>query len=391
MGVGAVHRLRGACLAISALMLVTRANAETQFLPTLRLSAEERYDDSPLLRTPSGSGQMITKLSPQVGFTVNNETVDSSGWYAADFLYRHAYRTTDVDHRAAFSLDDKVTRAFELITKANFWRVSDPTALPRLGVARTLSPIMYGRAEISAKIGLSERLSLDPGYRFEGAKIYEPGRPGGTAHTPFVELWYRATRRADVGAEYRFQYFAFGPQTADANGLFAAYRYRLGRHTLFTAHAGPVFFREHASDGRSGFLPMVQLELTHGIGRFDVGVTAGHDIVGASGFTNVLWADYGSIALGYRLFEPFRIFGAAAYFRNGFAPNENWFAFNFGTPHAGTAQGYSVDAGLEWQPNKVVAVQGVFDRYDQVAGGDALAGVNLARNIGLIRLVLTAL
>ena len=393
MGAGSVQRARAGCVAFAMLLIGARAAGETQVVPTLRLSAEERYDDDALLRSsPQGAGQMITKLSPQIGLNVSDETLETGGWYAADFLFRHGSHTTDLDHRAAYTFDKKFSRTFELDSHLNFWRVSDPTALPRLGMARSLSPIMYGRGQVSAKIGLSERLWLHPGYRFEGAKIYEPGRPGGTAHTPFVELWYRITRRADLGAEYRFQYFGFGPQSADANGIFAAYRYRLARHTVFTAHAGPVFFREYATGGNRGFLPMVQLELTHGIGgRFDIGLAIGHDIVGATGFTNVLWADYGSLALSYKISEPFRIFGAAAYFRNGFAPNNDWTAFNFGTPRAGTSQGYSVGGGLEWRASSVVSVQGAFERFDQVAAPDALAGVNLSRNIGSIRLVLTAL
>src|SRR5260370_33752780 len=165
MGAGSVQKVRAGCLAFAMLLIGGRAAGEAQVVPTLRLAAEERYDDDALLRTsPQGGGPMITKLSPQIGLNVSDETLETGGWYAADFLFRHGSHTTDLDHRAAYTFDKKFSRTFELDSHLNFWRVSDPTALPRLGMARALAPIMDARAEISAHIALSERLVLHPEY-----------------------------------------------------------------------------------------------------------------------------------------------------------------------------------------------------------------------------------
>src|SRR5260370_41721494 len=110
-----------------------------------------------------------------------------------------------------------------------------------------------------------------------------------------------------------------------------------------------------------------------------MGLDMGHAIVGARGFTNVRWGDYGSLALSYKISEPFRIFGAAAYFRNGFAPNRDWTAFNFGTPHSGTAQGYSVGAGLEWRGGWGGAGGGAIGLHCQGGGPGARWGLHLSR------------
>src|SRR5260370_22683522 len=111
-----------------------------------------------------------------------------------------------------------------------------------------------------------------------------------------------------------------------------------------------------------------------------MGLDMGHAIVGARGFTNVRWGDYGSLALSYKISEPFRIFGAAAYFRNGFAPNRDWTAFNFGTPHSGTAQGYRVGGGLEWRGRGVVSVLGGFRPYDKMPVPGAFVALRISGN-----------
>src|SRR5260370_24304819 len=149
MGEGSVQKVRAGCLAFAMLLIGARAAGETQVVPTLRLAAEERYDDDALLRTsPQGAGQMITKLSPQIGLNVSDETLETGGWYAADFLFRHGSHTTDLDHRAALTFDNKFSRTFELDSQLNFWPVCDPTALPPPRLAHPPSPLTYVPAPV---------------------------------------------------------------------------------------------------------------------------------------------------------------------------------------------------------------------------------------------------
>jgi hypothetical protein len=375
--------------ALGMLAMGAASHAETHLIPSLKLGAEERYDDDALLRNSRGAGQLMTKLSPQVGLQLEDHTITTTAWYAADLLFRHGSGTTALDHRGALSLKKAFSRRLVLDAAVNIWRVSDPTSLPRLGMARTLSPILYVKGGFSTRWSVTERFSVRPGYLLEAAKIYETDRATGFVHSPFVESWYRATRRTDLGLDYRFQYFSFGPATADAHGIFGGYRYRLTRHTVFTAKAGPIWFHEHARGGRKGFLPRVSLEIAQELTRLELAAVVGHDLVGASGFTTTLWADFASVLGSYRIFEPVKLFAGASYFRNGRAPNVELFNFNSRAP--GTAQGYAVGGGIEWEVNRVASVRAAFDRYAQLAGADQVAGVDLTRNIASIRLVLTAL
>src|SRR5260370_6843823 len=127
MGEGSVQKVRAGCLAFAMLLIGARAAGETQVVPTLRLAAEERYDDDALLRTsPQGAGQMITKLSPQIGLNVSDETLETGGWYAADFLFRHASHTTHLDHSPPFPFCQKLSRTFPPGHPPNFLPPSAP-------------------------------------------------------------------------------------------------------------------------------------------------------------------------------------------------------------------------------------------------------------------------
>jgi hypothetical protein len=294
---------------------------------------------------------------------------------------------TDVDHRARLDLKDKTSERNELKATAQVWRVSDPTSLPRLGMAATLSPILYGKAQVSDRYLVTRRLELEPGYKFEGAQVYEPGRPPGLVHSPYLDDWYHLSERTAVGLDYRFQYFSFGPEADHANAGFAAYRYRVTRELTLTARAGPVFWKRNVS-GEAGTIPAANVALERQAGPWDLATEVGHDLVGASGFTAVLWADYAALTSTYRFsgsLRRWRVFGAAAYFRNGYA-DRGW---RLG-PMDDTSQGYAVDGGIEWRPNPTFAFQGTADRISQL-GGNIYGGGQVVRDIVAVRLVVTAL
>ncbi|MGQ0507904.1 MAG: hypothetical protein ACT4TC_21590 [Myxococcaceae bacterium] len=372
-------------LALAALLFSPVTLAAVSFEPTLRLAAEERYDDDALLRTQTGQGQLMTKLSPQAGVRLTDETLQLKSWYAVDLWLRHGTGTTNLDHRAELDLRRKLSRQLKVDTKAQIWRVSDPTSLPRLGLAREVVPILYGKAQLGLENDFSERWRGRVGYRFEAAQVYLPGRAAGFAHSPYTQAWWKATRRTELGGEYRYQLFTFGTDISQSHGIFAGYRHRVTRDTNFTAQAGPVFFR--GNDGTSGVLPRLALELLREGEQMDLGVIVGHDLVGASGFTSAVWADFASLIGSYHFTPELRVFAQGSIYRNGRAPNVGVNPFD--VTSSTTTQGYAVGGGAEWRFIRNGAVQAAVDRISQVGTVDT-TGL-LTRNIAALRLVFETL
>jgi len=384
-------------LAACALLGAARAEAGVDFTPTLKVAAEERYDDDLLLRVETGSqtvGQMMTKLSAQAGFGVKDPSLTVTTWYAADFIVRHGSGNSTLDHRAAVSMKKGLTERLGVDVDMRVWRVTDPTALPRLGMAHSFSPILYGIGELSGHYRLSERWVGRVGYKFEGARIYEPGTTyGGYLHQPYVETTYDVTRRAQLGARYRVQFFSFGPQSADASALLAEFRYRFTPVTTLQARVGGAFFHSHRDTAETGTLPVGEVSLERNHEVLDLGLVLGHDLVGASGFTSALWADFASFIGAYRVQPRVQLFWAVSYYRNGRPPDLG--LDPFGAEHAAT--GYALGGGVEWRVTRILSVQGAFNRIAQFGGpggagvGGTLDDAVLSRNIVSARLTLTAL
>jgi hypothetical protein len=383
--------MAAACTAALALA-PAGARAGTEVTPGFRVGLEERYDDDALL-AEAGMGQLMTKLTPQVGLAVRGRTFETGGWYAADLLLHNGSGSFAVDHRGRAMLDVKLSDRAALDGKVDAWRVSDPTSLPRLGVAATLSPVLYGRAEAGAHYQLSERWTAGLGYAFEGAQIYDGRSAPGFAHAPSVDAWYRATRRTDLGLEVRFQQFVFGPESSSATSAALMARHRFTRQVHGSIRGGAGMYSAPGSAPGSTLgaaaavaqpYPRARLELSREGERVDLALVLGHDLMGASGFTAALWADYGSVVLDWRVLEKLKVYGAASAFRNGRAPD-----LGYWTLYApGTSQGYQLAAGLEWQFNGALALKLQGDRYAQI-GATAPGTVDLARNVLSVRLVVT--
>jgi len=375
--------------------------ARAELIPTLQLAAEERYDDDLLLRqtNPSGAGQMVTKLSPHFGLDLKERTLTGHAFYEPAFFIHSASGYLGVDHRGALDFRRAFSHVFSLDTKGEVWRVSDPTSLVRTGLARTISPILYGWVEVAGADRLSPRDTLRVGYKFEGTKVYErevfPDSPfappsAGFAHVPFAELWHRATRRTDIGVEYRFQYFSLGPQQGDGNSLAALYRYRLSPDTKLTLRAGPTHYQKldnsPTNPSRTGWLPRLVFDFTYENHLSKITVTLGHELAGATGLTSALWIEYASLFGSHRLWKELSAFGGVSVYRNGYAANigiDSLFS-------ASVARGYWLNAGLEWKLSRDLALNGVFTRVTQL-GSPALHVGDLTRNVFAVRLVYTAL
>ncbi|NOJ97571.1 hypothetical protein HMI51_32100 [Corallococcus coralloides] len=368
------------------LIAAPAAQAATILEPRLRLTAEERFDNDIRLGGTGTNGQFMTKLSPRLGLDVKNEQLTLESFYATDLLARHGSGKTTVDHRAGVGFRDVLSRRLRLDASARVFRVADPTSLPRDGLARSTAPTFYAQTKVGLTGRVTERMDVRGNYMFEATRIIEPGRVAGYAHTPSVELWYRATRRLSLGAEYRYQGFLYDRDYSQAHGASAALRYRLTRPTTLTLRGGPVRYLP-ADATRGGWVPRVALELVREGERSDFGFAVGHDLVGASGFSGAVWADYASVMGAHRFTQKLSAFGAASFFRNGRAPGEYYTQWRNTT---NVSQGYAVGGGVEYRLSRKLALQGAFDRIAQVGAADVAGAGDLTRNVFALRLVLTA-
>jgi hypothetical protein len=371
---------------LAGLMLAApAARGATVWEPNLRFTAEERYDDDLRLGDGAAGGQLMTKLSPRLGLEAKDGRLTLDTFYATDLLMRHGSGKLSLDHRAGLVFQHVLSRRLRVDSAVRVFRVRDPASLPRDGLARSTSPTFFTQATLGFTGRVTDRLDMRAGYKFEVVRILEAGRSPAYAHTPSVEAWYRSTRRLSLGLEYRYQGFLYQGALAQSHGAAAGLRYRLTRPTTFMARVGPV--RYLAPDGQQGgWVPRVNLELQREGELLDVGVAVGHDLVGASGFTNAVWADYAGVVLTRRFTQKFNAFGAASFFRNGRAPSQDWGIFN-GSPTV--SQGYAVGGGVEYRINRRLTAQGAVDRIAQVGVADALGAADLTRNVFAVRLVVT--
>ena len=358
--------------------------------PILRLGVEERYDDDVLLSgSQNGPGAFLTKIMPQIGLRLNKPLTQLETFYGPDILYRSSSGQVQLDHRAAFELHTDLSRTARIDTVARFWDTSDPLSLPRQGLARTLARTLYGIAQLGWRQQFAPRWSFLVGYRFEGAKVEEPDHPPGFLNAPSIEVDYRLTRRADLGAEYRLQLFKFGNNNGIAHSPGLVWKYRLSRSATIKVSAGAAFYREHLEPSKNGIVPRFEIDVAQRISRRLEWVFAvGHDLVGASGFSTAVWADYSSLTLSWQVLEKLRLFGYGSFFRNGPMPNIGVFPLKV-DQEKGVAAGYGLGAGAEWRFDRHVAIQASYDRIDQVGSVDP-AQTSLTRNIVAARLTVDA-
>ncbi|HEY3587655.1 MAG TPA: hypothetical protein VGK85_10910 [Myxococcaceae bacterium] len=358
--------------------------------PILRLSLEQRYDDDVLLTgSQNAPGAWLTKIMPQAGLLLNERRTQFDLVAGPDVLYYSNSGDVKLDYRGALELHSELSRTARIDTVARFWDTSDPLSLPRQGLARTLARTYYGLATFGWRQEFAPRWSFLLGYRFEGAKVEEPDHPPGFLNSPSMEVDYRLTRRADLGVEYRLQLFKFGDNNAIAHSPGLVWKYRLSRSANIKVSAGAAFYREHLDPSKDGVVPRFEIDVAQKITkRLDWVFAVGHDLVGASGFSTAVWADYSSLTLSWQVLEKLRLFGYGSFFRNGPMPNIGVFPLKV-DQEKGVAAGYGVGAGAEWRFNRFVAVQASYDRLDQVGSVDP-AQTSLTRNIVAARLTVDA-
>jgi hypothetical protein len=366
-----------ACMAV--LLGATGASAARvyEFRPGLRL--ESRYDDDPRVTT-GGGGQLLSKVMPQVGLRMRDPTLTLEAGYAAALLMRHGSGTTTLDHHAWLRGHKELSRLLRLELDGGLYRVTDPLSLPRESLGRPAEPLLYGRLRVGAGARLSQRVELRAGWLLEHARTLEGEQRSGGLSAPSAEAWWRASRRLSLGVEYRYQAFTYGADTSHAHGGAAALSWQPGRMWRLTARAGPLLYT--GRQGLQGLLPRASLELVRE-GPLELAVTAGHDLVGASGLADAVWADWLSVTLSRRLTSRLSAHAAAQAFRNGRPPSQGWLSGE------SVASGYALAAAVEFRLQRYMALQGAVSHIAQVASAELASGVDLARNVFALRLVLT--
>jgi hypothetical protein len=369
-------------VALCAAGIAGGARAATQLDPTVAVAFEERFDNDAALVTEAGEAQLQSKLLPQLGFWLRDHTYDASAWYSPAFLYRHGSGTFAVDHRGHGVLKLVLSERAAADLGIDAWRVSDPTSLPRLGMARQLVPIRYARGHVGTQFRVAPRWNVGVAYALEGALIEDGQSVPGWVHAPMAEAWYRLNGRADLGAEWRLQQFSFGFEQATAQSGVAQVRYRFSPITTGRFRVGPGVYSQRGMP--TSLYPRVVAEVGRDGQRFDLAVQAGHDLIGASGFTAALWADFASVVADYWLAAPLKVTVAANYYRNGLAPDVGYWPLQ----SPASAQGYALGAAVDWHFNAAVAIRVQADRYAQVAVAPE-AGAAMNRTVIAARVVIT--
>ena len=343
---------------------------------TAKLTMEERYNDadsSALL-----GGQLLSRVTPQPGFSWRRRNTEVLGWYAADVLIRHGSGTVGVDHRSQLRANHAFSRTFRMNFSTGLWRVSDPTSLPRPGLANAFLPIVYGRSDLQLEKEVSSRLRAQLNYRFEGASLLGEGQRPGFYHAPAIAVNWAQSTRTTQSLEYRTQLFQEPSAQASAHGLLASIQHSFNRQWNASLGAGPTYLLQGE---QGGFLPRVFLDLRRDGRHSRIELSAGQDLIGASGLSAVLWAQFVSVYASWALSRDLRLSLVANYFRNAQPqPFQNGFA----QTQLPLSEGYLGGIRFEWRLLPQLTAMATVDRLDQRA-----AGAMFASNLGGIRFVFT--
>jgi len=351
----------------AGLLFAAVAGASPQHRAVLGLALEERVDDGALA---SGGAELMSKLSPEVGYELKSEQRDLTAAYDADLIHHLVAGNVGLDHRGRLRYRDEPTERLELHLDATLYRVEDSSTLPRFGVARTQSAALWLKGELALDYRLSHRDTAELGYRTEATRLYANGLPLTSVHALAGEVRREVGRRLELGVRYRAQLFTAGlTPRAHTHAVSGTLRFTLARHTFLAVDAGPVLF---AASGLRSVTPRVGAELGYEARGVELGVVGGRDYVGAAGFATAIWADYVQVAAAWKVSRAVSLNAAGGLYRNGVAP-------------AGPvdAQGWGAGAGFEWRFAKELSAELSYNRISQL-GTAAVPG--LSRNIASARL-----
>lgn len=238
-----------------------------------------RYDSNVTLTSP-GFGQEIPsdtlfQIEPfgQLEYFSPRTTLNA-GYRGSLRRYMELEALNNVDHRASFSLRERLTRRVTVFVSENFAQTPTTDLLQLNGV-----PFQRGGARYNAITGgvearLSRTMDLSTRYELTWVDFDREDTllTGGVVHGVRSSLSHRFTERVSLGGEYEFRWADLNEGTR--NQIFqdagAVVRYRVGEITTFEA-AGGIAHLDDRSRGVRRTGPYLRAELVHRARRATVG------------------------------------------------------------------------------------------------------------------------
>lgn len=361
-------KARGAVGAAGAAALwAAAASAAPVQRPILGIAVEERFDDA---LVHEGRSEVMTRLSPEIGYELKSEILDLSAAYTADVTHHLVAGNFGVDHRARASYKGRPGERLRLHADGMLYRVEDSSTLPRFGIANALSPALWIRGSAGLEFLLSSRDTLALAYSAEATHLFFGGLPLNVAQSLAPEFKRRVSPRLDLGLRYRAQLFTAGTATPSHSHAASGFlRYALARHIFVAADAGPALFWV---GGAGQVVPRFGARLGYEARGLEVSILGGRDILGASGFATAIWADTVQAAAAWKVSRALTLDAAGGLYRNGVAPSGPT-----------DAKGWGAGVGLEWRFARGFFAGASYNRISQFGTAPA---AGLSRNIASARL-----
>jgi hypothetical protein len=235
--------IAAATCAVALLLLPARAAASTVTEPIARLNLEGGYDSNALY---DGRGDRTGRISPELGLRLRDHLWDFDGLYLGDYLVYERLAPGGIwNHRGMLKLDATPTRRVTVGGDARGGYAYDPIGLAQMGIFRANEQSAWTlQARARVEVRVTERVDAAL-TAFERTVVFQD-RTGGAMHAPGAEVLYRVDRRLSLGGAYAlgvFQGFATeGDSLAMSHGARARLRYRISRHLLVNAYAGPAYW-----------------------------------------------------------------------------------------------------------------------------------------------------
>ncbi|WP_242394589.1 hypothetical protein [Anaeromyxobacter oryzisoli] len=352
---GVLGRIGIAAMASAAVLLgPARAAASTEAEPIARLTLEGGYDSNALY---DGRGDRTGRISPELGLRLRAPLWELDGLYLGDFLLYDRLAPGGIwNHRGLVKLSATPSRRLVVALDARGGHAFDPVGLAQMGVFRAGEQsawVLQARGRSDYRV--TER--VDAAVTVAERTVIFQDQNGGAMHAPGAELLYRLDRRLSLGGAYAFgvyQGFEPGADTlAFSHGLRARARYRLSRHLLADAFAGPAYWS--GPDGRA-LVPEAGVELQLSNRQWDLRVGLQHGLgIGTTARPGLV----DSIEVGFvrRLgtTRTFDVRGDGGIWRSGEAPSG-----------ANATTGYAAAGELGWRVARPLRLALHVSHYDRL-------------------------
>jgi hypothetical protein len=389
--------------ALCALVGVARAEVRNEL--TAKAGLDSAYDDNVF----NGRGpDFVNRVNPHVSWRLVGRRIHTSASYDLGvWTYALGKADNSINHRAAVSIEGQPARRLILKASDEFVRAEDPGYITRLGVVAPQIGIIDNVAEFNASVNFTRRFYAGLNYlyhhtsfdRYTDAQIMAgyPALYDGDEHNIDSAWTVRLGHKDDLRMFGRAQVFTAGPQNTDSSrwAVGAAYSPAVGfRHAFLpelelTADAGPLYYQQLAGavniPGAAGsgttwrggtrlrwFTPMWRASISYS-----------HDLLGATGIGNAIWADYVYAQAGFHWLDRLDISLGGGYFRNGRAVDQE-FAYD----------GFTADALVDVSVVRYFRVGAYYTlRWQQTGPGAIPPGMpaaqfpDITRNIVGIRLL----